>query len=344
MMDLLKKIVETLNILKYNNYIMNDLERYKHLNEYYKEKFGERTLKICIDGGFTCPNRDGKIGTGGCIYCSERGSGDLINMGKNCINVRKPCLENIEDIKNSITEQVESYFTTYRAERANKFIVYFQNYTNTYDSVENLKIKYDAALVDDRIVGLAIGTRPDCIDEDIAKLLKSYTDKYYVCVELGLQTSNDEIGKLINRGYTSKDFTNAVEILNKYDIDVVAHIMVGLPNETQKDIMDTVDFINKHKLEGVKIHCTYVVENTILADMYKKGEYTALDLDDYIETLIDIMTHLNPNFVIHRISGDAPKDILVAPHWNKHKMWILHGFEKRFRARDLWQGKFYKEN
>lgn len=303
---------------------MNDMERYRHLNEYYKEKFGERTLKICIDGGFTCPNRDGSLGYGGCIYCSEKGSGELIN--------------NVE----GITEQVKYYFTTYRAERANKFIVYFQNFTNTYDTVENLKAKYDAALVDDRIVGLAIGTRPDCINEEIAKLLKTYTEKYYVCVELGLQTSNDELGKKINRCYTSKQFTEAVKILNKYNIDVVAHIMVGLPGETKQDIQDTVDFINKHKLQGVKIHSTYVVENTVLAEMYRKGEYIPLELDDYIETLIDIMVHLKPELIIHRISGDAPKDILVAPYWNKHKMWILHGFEKRFRARDLWQGKYYK--
>lgn len=304
---------------------MQDIERYRHLNEYYKEKFGERTLKICVDGGFTCPNRDGKLGYGGCIYCSEKGSGELIN------NVK------------GITEQVKYYFTTYRAERANKFIVYFQNFTNTYDAVENLKIKYDAALVDDRIVGLAIGTRPDCVNEEIVKLLKTYTNKYYVCVELGLQTSNDETGKKINRCYTSKQFTEAVKLLNKYDIDAVAHIMVGLPGETREDIKNTVDFINKHKLEGIKIHCTYVVENTYLAEMYKKGEYEPLQLDDYIETLIDIMVHLKPEIIIHRISGDAPKDILVAPYWNKHKMWILHGFEKRFRARDLWQGKFYKE-
>lgn len=262
---------------------------------------------------------------GGCIYCSERGSGELINSNT------------------SISEQVKHYFTTYRAQRANKFIVYFQNFTNTYDTIQNLKTKYDSALIDDRIVGLAIGTRPDCINEDIAKLLKSYTDKYYICVELGLQTSNDEIGKVINRCYTSKQFSDAVAILNKYDIDVVAHIMVGLPNETKEDIKNTIDFINSHKLQGVKIHSTYVVENTVLADMYRKGEYKPLDLDDYIETLIDIMTHLNPNLVIHRISGDAPKDILVAPYWNAHKMWILHGFEKRFKARDLWQGKFYNK-
>lgn len=330
---------------------MEDIKRYNVLNEYYKNKFGERTLKICVDGGFTCPNRDGTLGYGGCIYCSEKGSGELINNISNnnestanntCINFRNK--ENISYITKSITNQVTQYFTTYRAQRANKFIVYFQNFTNTYDTLENLKLKYDAALIDNRIVGLSIGTRPDCINEEIAKLLNSYKNKYYVCVELGLQTSNDEIGNLINRKYTSIDFTKAVNILNKYNIDVIAHIMVGLPTETIKDIKDTVNFVNSHNLQGVKIHSTYVVENTVLADMYKKGEYKALDLDDYIETLIDILTHLNPNFVIHRISGDSPKDILITPYWNKHKMWILHGFEKRFIARNLWQGKYYEEN
>ena len=215
--------------------IMNDMERYRHLNEYYKEKFGERTLKICVDGGFTCPNRVGTKGQGGCIYCSEKGSGELIN------NVQ------------GITEQIKYYFTTYRAERANKFIVYFQNFTNTYDTIENLKVKYDAALIDDRIIGISIGTRPDCINEEIAKLLKTYTKKYYVCVELGLQTANDKIGEIINRRYTSNDFTKAVEILNKYDIDVITHIMVGLPGETHKDVMDTVDFINKLKEYNIEV-------------------------------------------------------------------------------------------
>ena len=302
---------------------MNDMERYRHLNEYLKEKFGERTLKICVDGGFTCPNRDGTLGYGGCIYCSEKGSGELINHIQ------------------GITNQVKYYFTTYRAKRANKFIVYFQNFTNTYDTIENLKAKYDAALVDDRIVGLDIGTRPDCINEDVAKLLKSYTDKYYVCVELGLQTSSDKLGAIINRGYTSEQFTQAVDILNKYDIDVITHIMVGLPEETKDDIANTVRFVNAHKLQGVKIHSTYIVENTVLADMYRKNEYKALELDDYIESLAYIITHLNPNLIIHRISGDAPKNILVAPTWNTHKMWILHGFERKMREDDLWQGKFY---
>ena len=234
---------------------MENEERYKHLNKYLKEKFGERTLKICIDGGFTCPNRDGTISTGGCIFCSEKGSGELINYNE------------------KISKQISQYFLSYRSERANKFIAYFQNFTNTYDTLENLKAKYDAALIDDRIVGLEISTRPDCINEEIVKLLRSYTDRYYVCVELGLQTSNENTGNLINRGYTNQQFTNAVSLLNKYNIDVVAHIMIGLPNESFDDIKNTVDFINKHNIQGIKIHSTYVVKNTVLADMYFNGEY-----------------------------------------------------------------------
>ena len=239
--------------------------------------------------------------------------------------------------------QVQNYFNSYRATRANKFIVYFQNFTNTYDTIENLKKKYDSALIDDRIVGLSIGTRPDCITEDVAKLLKSYTNKYYVCVELGLQTSNDNTGNLINRCYTSKQFTSAVNILTKYNIDVVTHIMVGLPGETKEDIKNTINFVNSHKLQGIKIHSTYIVKNTVLEDMYHKKEYIPLDFEDYMDNLIYIITHLNPDFVIHRISGDSPKDILIAPSWNTHKKWVLNEFEKRLKENDLWQGKFYKE-
>ena len=302
---------------------MKDKERYKHLNTYLKEKFGERTLKICVDGGFNCPNRDGKVAYGGCIYCSEKGSGELINKSVD------------------ITSQVLNYFHSYRATRANKFIIYFQNFTNTYDTIENLKQKYDSALIDDRIVGLSIGTRPDCITEDIVKLLKTYTNKYYVCVELGLQTSNNKTGKLINLCYTSEQFTNAVNILNKYNIDVVAHIMVGLPNETKEDLKTTINFVNSHKLQGIKIHSTYVVKNTTLAKMYEEKKYTPIKFEDYMDNLIYIVTHLNPNFIIHRISGDAPKDILIAPSWNIHKKWVLNELEKRLKENDLWQGKFY---
>ena len=302
---------------------MEEIERYKHLNKYLKEKFGERTLKICIDGGFTCPNRDGSKGFGGCIFCSEKGSGEHIKTA------------------DSITKQIENYFKSYKAERANKFIAYFQNFTNTYDTLENLKRKYDSALIDDRIVGLEVATRPDCITEDVVKLLKSYSNKYYVCVELGLQTANEDTSKLINRCYSNKDFTKAVELLNKYNIDVVTHIMVGLPNETIEDVEKTTHFINIHKIQGLKVHSCYVVKNTDLEKLYREGKYIPLELDEYFESCAYILTHINPNIVIHRISGDAPKDLLVAPDWNSHKKWIMNGLDKYLMENNLYQGMYY---
>lgn len=304
---------------------MENEERYNRLNTYYKEKFGERVLKICIDAGFTCPNRDGKLSSNGCIFCSERGSGELIKFA-NCY----------------ITDQITNFLNSYRGRRANKFIAYFQNFTNTYDTLENLKMKYDLALnASNKIIGLSVATRPDCITEDIAKLLASYLDKYDVSVELGLQTTNEDIGNLINRCYSNKDFLNAVNILRKYNIEVIAHIMIGLPNETHNDIENIVDFINNCDIQGLKIHSTYVVKNTVLADMYYKNEYVPITLDYYLDNLAYIITHLKPNIVIHRISGDAPKDLLVAPEWNLHKKWILNGFNKLLKEKNLYQGKLY---
>lgn len=301
-----------------------------YINKYLKDKFGERTLKICIDGGFTCPNRDGTHSLNGCIFCSERGSGDHL----------KGVL--------SIKDQIESYFNSYKVARANSFILYFQNFSNTYDTIENLKSKYDEAIqtfnnithnnsqfANKKLVGLQIATRPDCITEDIARLLESYKKDLYTCVELGLQTANDDTKKFINTCYTNNDFTNAVNVLNKYNLDIVTHIMVGLPastsnkRETHQDIVNTVSFLNNHKIQGVKIHSTYIVKNTILESLYKKGDYTPLTLDEYLDELEYILTHINQSFIIHRISGDAPKDTLIAPEWNAHKKWIINGIYKR---------------
>jgi hypothetical protein len=305
--------------------------RYNKLNEYLKNKFGERTLKICIDGGFTCPNRDGLKSTNGCIFCSERGSGEHIVNYSNYNNITEK-----EKIISSINSQIENYFKSYKAQRASKFIAYFQNFTNTYDSIENLKLKYDTALSDNRIIALAISTRPDCITGEIVKLISSYTSKVYVWVELGLQTSNELTGKQINRCYSNLDFSNAVKLLNKYNIDVVSHIMVGLPNETHEDLENTVNFINSHNIQGLKIHSTYVVENTALAELYKKNLYTPITLEYYINEACFILTHISPDIVIHRISGDAPKDILLAPDWNSHKKWIINGIDKYLKENDLW--------
>lgn len=300
------------------------MERYNHLNEYLKNKFGERTLKICIDGGFTCPNRDGKISTNGCVFCGNRGSGEHLKFI-------------------DIPSQIENFFNSYKASRANKFIVYFQNFTNTYDLVENLKKKYDSALIDDRIVALSIATRPDCITEEICSLLSTYKNKLDVFVELGLQTASDKTAELINRGYESKTFTKAMELLNKYKLETIVHIMVGLPNEDINDIKNTVEFINNHNIQGLKIHSTYVIQNTELANMYENGTYTPISLEYYIETVAYILTHINPKIIIHKISGDAPKDLLLAPSWNAHKKWILNGIDKYMKENNLYQGMYYKK-
>lgn len=301
------------------------MERYKHLNKWLKDKFGERVLKICVDGGFSCPNRDGKCGIGGCIFCSEKGSGEHIN-------------------KIDISTQIKNHLDSYRGKRANKFIIYFQNFTNTYDTIKNLKRKYDSALIDEKIIGLSIGTRPDCIDENIAKLLHTYQKKYYVMVELGLQTSNENTAKIINRCYPNSIFTKAVKILNKYNIPVIVHLMIGLPNENKDDVLSTVKFINSHKIDGIKIHSTYIVANTKLNEMYQKNLYTPLTLDEYIKQCCLVLTHINPNIVIHRISGDAPKNLLIAPLWNLHKKWSINGINKYMEEHDLHQGQFYIEN
>ena len=323
-------------------------ERYNHLNKYLKNKFGERTLKICIDGNFTCPNRDGKISKGGCIFCSEKGSGEHIkefikktHTTSETTNAFYEGFSSIDISLQYIQFQIQNYFNSYKSTRANKFIAYFQNFTNTYDSIENLERKYNTALCNDRIVSLAIATRPDCINEEICKLISSYKNKVHVWVELGLQTSNDVTAEKINRGYPSSEFSKAVEILKNYDIDVVTHIMVGLPGENINDIKNTVTFLNNRNIQGLKIHSTYIVKNTKLEELYNRKQYSPISLEEYITEACYILTHINPNIIIHKISGDAPKNLLVAPSWNSHKKWILNGIEKYMNENDLYQGMYF---
>lgn len=300
--------------------------RYNHLNSYLKSIFGERTLKICVDGNFTCPNRDGSKGHGGCIFCGRLGAGDLIKYRRT-------------ELVDSIQSQVNGFLNSYRGARANKFIVYFQSFTNTYDTPNNLKLKYDTALsVSDKIVGLEVATRPDCITHDIAKLLASYKSKYYVCVELGLQTANDDVGQTINRGYSTADFKNAVEILHLYNIPIVAHVMVGLPHEKPSDILETINAINSCKCEGVKIHSTYIIQDTKLEMMYKRGEYTPISQEYYVEQVADIISHLNKDIIIHRITADPPKDILIAPEWTLHKKVVINEINKILKVKNIRQG------
>lgn len=300
-------------------------KRYNYFNDYLKDKFGERTLKICIDGGFSCPNRDGKCGHGGCSFCGERGAG-----------------ENTKNI--AIAEQVTTHLSSYRGGRANKFIAYFQNFSNTYADVATLRSKYNSALIDDRIVALAIATRPDCITEEIVNLLKEYTDKYYVYVELGLQTANETVAQKFNRGYTNQDFINAVKLLNKAKIDVVTHIMVGLPYEEENDILDTVKLINSLDIMGVKIHSTYIIQGTKLEELYNQREYIPLELTSYVDNVCNIISHLRKDIIICRITGDAPKNILVAPEWNSHKKIVVNSINRALEERNIYQGINQKED
>ena len=244
------------------------MERYKHLNKYLKEKFGERTLKICIDGGFTCPNRDGKVGTGGCIFCSEKGSGEHL------ISIL------------SISSQVKNFLSSYRGERANKFIAYFQNFTNTYDTLDNLKAKYNAAFVDSRIIGLAVATRPDCIDKKTLKRLKKYKVK---TIELGVQSANNYILERANRGHTFEDVKKASKMIRWNGFKLGHQMMVGLPESTRIDEINTAKALIKLKPKMVRIYPVLVVKNTKLEKEYLEGTYEPLPLVQAVETCKELV-------------------------------------------------------
>ncbi len=292
---------------------------YKNLSEYLRNQYGKRLKKICIDAGFGCPNRDGKCGTGGCIYCGERGAG-----------------EHISNHESSIREQVEKTLISAKAD--DLFIAYFQNFTNTYASCEVLKQKYDAALFDKRIKVLSIGTRPDCIDEDVAKLLSEYAKEREVWVELGLQTSNDNTANIINRGYKTAVFEKAVDILHSYNIKVVAHMIIGLPSETKEDTTKTARYISRMKVFGIKIHSIYVMKGTKLSEMFFKNLYTPPSLTEYAECAAEAIANISPNIVIHRITGDCPKELLISPIWNSDKNEIINAVNSALKSRGYTQG------
>ncbi len=293
---------------------------YNNLSTYLKAKYGGKVSKICIDGGFGCPNRDGTCGTGGCIYCGERGAGEHI------------------DPSVSIREQTAAVLE--RDKRSDSFIAYFQNFTNTYAPLDVLKERYDSALISDRIVALAVGTRPDCIDEEIAKLIASYKDRVDVWVELGLQTASDKTAEVINRGYKTEVYRRAAQILTAHGIPFVTHMIIGLPDESTEDIDATVDLINEYSW-GVKIHSIYVMEGTALAKMYREGKYIPPTFEEYISRASRSIARLRPDMIVHRITGDCPDGLLVAPDWNKDKNRIIDCIRKRLERDKLVQGSLY---
>ncbi len=304
-------------------------KRYHSLNYFLRGKFnGEKTFKISLDGGFSCPNRDGTISKGGCVFCSERGSGDFAGNRQLSIS------QQFKDIKEMMNKKWKN----------GKYIAYFQAYTNTYAPVEILRKKYDEGLEQEDVVGLAIATRPDCLNKDVIDLLEEYSKKVYTWVELGLQTSNDETASLINRGYKLKVFAEAVEKLHERNIDVVAHVIFGLPGESKEDMLNTIKYISKLPIRGVKMHLLHVLKNTKLEELLDDGKLKLLEMDEYIDLITKAITMLPQDMVVHRLTGDAPRDLLVGPMWSLKKWEVLNAIDNKLEAEDLYQGKFFEEN
>ena len=298
--------------------------RFYDLNTYYRNIFGCRVQKITVDAGLTCPNRDGTISTGGCIYCNSRGSGTGAHAGGL-----------------SVAEQLESGKTALsRRYKAKKFIAYFQSFSNTYGPVEKLKKLYDEALSVENIAGLSIGTRPDCVNEPVLELLESYTKDYLVWIEYGLQSANDETLTLINRGHSYKYFIDAVEATKGRGIKICAHVILGLPGEEKKNMLETAEAIAGLGIDGVKIHLLYVVKGTKMESLYLDGEYRCLEQDEYARLVCDFLELLPEEMVIQRLTGDPHRDELVAPIWSLEKAKTIALIKNIFEKRDSRQGKF----
>ncbi len=303
------------------------MKRYRDLNTYLREIFGERVQKIPIDAGFGCPNRDGSISDKGCIFCDSRGSGTgaLINKGIS--------------IKDQVRAAREYLKKRYKARR---FIAYFQSFTNTYAPVSRLKEVYEQALCFEDIVGISIGTRPDCVDEEKLRLIASYKEQYMVWIEYGLQSAHDTTLNRINRGHDVACFERAVRMTERYGINICAHVILGLPGEDRDMMLDTARYISSLPIHGVKIHLLYVVEGTPLADMYKRGELRCLDMEEYVGLVVDFLELLRPEIVIQRLTGDPVRDELVAPAWAKEKGKVLRIIQEGLEKRNTYQGRLYR--
>lgn len=297
-------------------------KRYHTLDYFYRHKFGCKVFKISLNGGFTCPNIDGTVGTRGCIYCSRLGSGEF--AGKSCDDLVKQ----FNDIKNVMNNKWSG-----------KYIGYFQARTNTYAPVSVLKEKYETILGMDGVVGLSIATRPDSISDECLDYLSDLNKRTFLTVELGLQSIHESTNKLINRCHTLNCFVDMVNKLRERNINVVVHIINGLPYETHDMMIDTVKFINKLDIQGVKIHMLHIVRDTDLAKMYEENPFHVLTRDEYVNIVCDQLELLRPEIVINRITGDPKKEDLIEPSWLLKKFCVLNEIDKELVRRDSYQGK-----
>ena len=302
-----------------------DNKRYHTLNYYYNKKYGCKVFKVSLNAGFTCPNKDGKVGIGGCIYCSKIGSGEYAG------DVNKDLVTQFNEVKEMMLNKWPNA----------KYIGYFQANTNTYAPVNELKEKYETILSLPNVVGLNIATRADSITDECLDYLEELNKKTYLTIELGLQTIHEETSKLINRCHTLKCFEDMVNKLRERNIDVVVHIINGLPYETKDMMIDTVKYLSKLDIQGIKIHALSILKGTKLEELYKQTKFKVLTREEYIDIVCDQLEYLRENIVVHRITGDPKVDDLVEPDWLIKKVTILNDIDKEMKRRDSYQGKKY---
>jgi len=303
------------------------VKRYRDYNSYLRELFGERVQKISLDAGLGCPNRDGTLSKKGCIFCNGQGSGTGASIDSGL------------SIENQIVNARQYLRYRYKAE---KFIAYFQSFSNTYAPLPQLKSLYDQALAHDEMVGLSVATRPDCVDMDVLRLLASYQVDYLVWIEFGLQSIHNATLTRINRGHDVACFERSVYMARECGLNICAHIILGLPGENREMILETARALSRLPIQGVKIHLLYVIKGTYLAELFNKGEISCLEREEYSDLVVDFLELLPPDMVIQRLTGDPAKSELIAPSWAKEKMKNLNHIRETLERRDTWQGRLFK--
>ena len=300
-------------------------KRYTDLNSYLRHIFGCRVQKITVDAGLTCPNRDGSISTGGCIYCNSRGSGTGAHARG--LSVTRQLLNGKDALS--------------RRYRAKKFIAYFQSFSNTYAPLPTLQSLYAEALAVDDVVGLSIGTRPDCVDDAVLNLLQDYAKHYLIWIEYGLQSASDATLAYINRGHDVQCFKDAVEKTRNRGIKICVHVILGLPHETRQDMLHTAEMIATLGIDGVKLHLLYVIKGTALETLYRQGDFKCLEQNAYVDLACDFLERIPSEVVIQRLTGDPHPAELVAPAWALNKSETLAQIRQTLEKRDSWKGKFF---
>ena len=303
-------------------------KRYHTLDYFYKNKFKSKVFKVSLNGGFTCPNKDGKVGTRACIYCSRTGSGEFAG------NIKDNLLKQFDDIKEMMSKKWPN----------SKYIAYFQANTNTYAPLDVLKEKYETVYKLPNVVGLSIATRPDSIEDDVYDYLEKLSKETYLTVELGLQSIHEKTNKIINRCHSLECFNKAVKELRKRNINVVVHIINGLPYETKEMMIDTVKYLNNLDIQGIKIHMLHILKNTDLYDMYQKEKFHVLSRDEYVSIVCEQLRYLREEIVINRITGDPKEDDLVEPTWLIKKFGVLNEIDKYMAKYDIYQGDKIKNS